>query len=151
MRELQLTEDLFQRIDKVKEYAAAHIFTDEMMQKLQNGQIPPPGETPGYSVHMDDGLKVVYSITEWMGELYRIMSIGINVRGKFPSPILVALMMGWFGFETEFELACSFHWVVFDKDNEGNDIAIKVMEPYKSPDGHNQHSEASARAGKEEA
>lgn len=149
MRPFIVNEAILARIDEVIKYAEGNIYSLEMHMGIATGKYKPPGDYIAYNVVFPFGYRVVFSIMETDKGLYRVVSASVPGEGKFPSVHVFGEIIKLFKFREDMDALGAIGAIRFDNDLSGKPVAVLALEKYL-PDGHNQHSEASAGAGQKE-
>lgn len=105
------------------EHASANPLTMDDIVKTLDGLKEPVGNDPKFTLMIDDGYKVVYSIEEQSKGKVKHMSISVNEPKKLPSPDAVEEIMKLLEFKDPIESA------FLDIEEIDNDLsAITVYE-----------------------
>jgi hypothetical protein len=75
IRVLQIDSYVLGEIEKVRQYALEHVYTDTDAKQILSGKKNPPGDNPDHVVHIHDGFRVVYSVEKHDDNLYHHISL----------------------------------------------------------------------------
>jgi len=90
-----------EQMKTLREYAEAHPMK---LLDVLDGNVPPAGDTPGYCLNLEGGMRIVYSIeTDQPWGVCRHLSVSVSTPGKWPSVEAVRLMGGELGFRPSFD------------------------------------------------
>jgi hypothetical protein len=78
VRPLILTEQQQVEIARVKAFAEGHRYSQAMMTAVASGEAKPPGDIPGHVCALPIGFRVVYSVENHPGGLYRHLSVSVD-------------------------------------------------------------------------
>lgn len=99
MRPLILDNPTRMAIETVRQYALENTISLEHMLQINEGELPPPGDSPGFACKIKKGYRVVYTIEEQPGATVRHISISVDKLGSLPSVDAVGAIMEAFGME----------------------------------------------------
>jgi hypothetical protein len=84
-------------IDAVAQAKIAHLIEHAEEHHYHAGVDPTPGDDPAFVIHLDS-YRVVFTLTEGHGKLWRQLSISVPAQGKFPNPAAAFTIAQEFGF-----------------------------------------------------
>jgi hypothetical protein len=94
---LVIDEVARQRIAEVKKFADENFIDESQMQSIiASGWAP--GDIDGYSVNLQFGFRVVYTIEKHPGGWMRHLSMSLAIPDRGPSPYAVDMVLEEFGF-----------------------------------------------------
>ncbi len=120
---LVIDEAARERIAAVREFAEDNFIDEQQMRRLmETGEAI--GDLDGYSVNLDFGFRVVYTIERHPGGWMKHLSMSLNVPNRGPSPPAVDMVLEEFGFQGR----------VTDKSHDmvvylEQDTIVNVIEP----------------------
>lgn len=128
MRPLIFDDSLRNGIQKLIEYAQAHRYTLADLQRLADGELPPPGDDENFRLETQFGYKIVFTIEEqpdlgWCRHMS--MSVFTNDPGALPHPMAVQEISKEFGFP---EFRKCHVWVEDDIQPKAVNVLAKVGE-----------------------
>lgn len=123
MRPLIIDDELKANIAKLVEYAEKNPFTMDDLLDIYNKQMQPAGDMGPYTLVLQFGFKIVYTIEKQVNGDVRHLSISVDAPGKLPNPGVVEEIMRLIGFDNELS-----DCVIYLEDIGPNHQAINVLE-----------------------
>jgi hypothetical protein len=123
LRPLILDESAKARIAKLVDFAHNHPFTLAHFLAARDGLIPAAGNMDGYSIIIDMGYRIVFSIEHQPSGNVRHLSMSVGQEGKMPSVEAVMILLPLFGFTNELQ-DCALHIEEFEPKKH----AVNILE-----------------------
>lgn len=121
MRALIVDDKAKAELARIAAHADKHRITKRVLKATMRGEIAPAGEAPGYTCHLTDGFKVVFSLEE-QGPTGWCRHLSVSVDGDaYPNVAAVDEIAGLLGF-TE-PVADCIVWT------EPESQAVNVLQP----------------------
>jgi hypothetical protein len=120
---LLIDADVKARAKALTEYAEKNPYSIDDILDVANGATVPPGDQPEYTMNIERGYKVVFTIDKYPFGIVRHFSMSTSRPGMLPSPEAVDVILPLFGFTK----SCRECHVTLEGP-EDNPIAIAVYE-----------------------
>lgn len=101
LRPLVIDDKVIENIKAVVAHAEKNAFTMDDLLDMKNGQKAIAGNLEEYTVHINFGYKVVFSIEDQPSGMIRHLSASVNEHGKMPSVPSVEELIRLFGFQNK--------------------------------------------------
>lgn len=103
LRPLIIDDEAKEKIKKLIAYAEQHPYTMDDLLDIYNKQKEPPGDNKEFTIYLQVGFRVVFSIEEQNQGLFKHLSVSVDHKEKdtFPSIQAVRVIAKLMGFKRE--------------------------------------------------
>lgn len=121
-----------EKIKQLRQYAERHVWTEDDIKAVINGQKPPAGDTIAFEIILDIGHRIVFTVEQRLEGRYRHISLSVDTPGKLPSFGAVQEIIKLFGFKND--LLEKINTVYLEDCPDGQQaVNILELEPEETP------------------
>ena len=100
MRPLIIDNRIKVEAEELKIFAEDNVFDTDRMLDVKNGHSKPAGDDPNYTMNIEMGYRIVYSVEQLGDRMFDHISISVDDKETMPNPHSVDSILDLFGFDS---------------------------------------------------